>query len=49
MQRAVDMIVTQDSDFNDMSIVKGFPPCVVWMKAGNSLVSEIEETLYNHS
>ena len=26
-------IVTQDSDFNDMSFVKGFPPCVVWMKA----------------
>lgn len=42
-------IVTQDSDFNDMSIVKGFPPCVVWMKAGNSLVSEIEETLRTHS
>ena len=42
-------IVTQDSDFNDISIILGFPPCVVWIKTGNSLVSEIEETLRSNS
>lgn len=42
-------IVTQDSDFNDMSMIRGFPPCVVWIKTGNSLVSEIEQTLRTHS
>ena len=43
------VIVTQDSDFNDMSILRGFPPYVVWIKTGNSLVSEIENTLRTHS
>jgi len=43
------IIVTQDSDFNDMSALKGFPPYVVWIKTGNSLVSEIEDTLRTHS
>ena len=32
-----------------MSILKGFPPYVVWIKTGNSLVSEIENTLRTHS
>jgi len=43
------IIVTQDSDYNDMSILKGFPAYVVWIKTGNSLVSEIENTLRTHS
>jgi predicted nuclease of predicted toxin-antitoxin system len=43
------VIVTQDSDFNDMSIINGYPPYVVWLKAGNSRISEIEETLRTNS
>ena len=43
------IIVTQDSDFNDMSVLKGFPPYVVWIKTGNSLVSEIENILRTQS
>ncbi len=43
------IIVTQDSDFSDMSILKGFPPYVVWIKTGNSLVSEIENILRTRS
>ncbi len=43
------IIVTQDSDFNDMSIINGFPPCVIWIKSGNSRVSEIENTLRKNS
>ena len=43
------IIITQDSDFNDMSIINGFPPRVVWIKTGNSRVSEIEAILRKHS
>jgi len=28
-------IVTQDSDFNDLLRLKGFPPKVVWFRLGN--------------
>jgi len=43
------VIVTQDSDFNDLSILKGFPPYVVWIKTGNTRVIEIETLLRKHS
>jgi predicted nuclease of predicted toxin-antitoxin system len=43
------IIVTQDSDFNDLSIINGFSPYVVWIKTGNSCVSDIENTLRVHS
>ncbi len=43
------VIVTQDSDFNDISVMNGFPPYVVWLKTGNSRVSEIEKTLRTNS
>ena len=43
------VLVTQDSDFNDLSVLNGFPPFVVWIKAGNSRVSELETLLRSHS
>ena len=43
------VIITQDSDFNDLSILKGFPPFVVWIKSGNTRVSDIEALLRTHS
>ena len=43
------IIVTQDSDFNDMGIINGFPPFVVWIKAGNSRVDKIESILRKYS
>jgi len=42
------IIVTQDSDFNDISVIKGFPPYVVWIKSGNSRVAEIDDILRKH-
>lgn len=42
-------IVTQDSDFNDMSVIYGFPPYVIWLKSGNTTVKAIENTLREHS
>ncbi len=29
-------IVTKDSDFNDISMIKGFPPHIIWLRIGNS-------------
>ncbi len=43
------VIVSQDSDFNDLSVLKGFPPYVVWVKSGNTRVSDIERLLRTHS
>ena len=31
-------IVSQDSDFNDINLIKGFPPKIIWIKTGNSRV-----------
>jgi len=39
------IIVTQDSDFND----KGYPPYIIWIKSGNSTVTDIENRLRTHS
>ena len=29
------IIVTQDSDFNDLNSLLGFPPKVIWVRTGN--------------
>jgi predicted nuclease of predicted toxin-antitoxin system len=39
------IIVTKDSDFNDMSVVRGFPPKVIWLQIGNSSTRDIEARL----
>ncbi len=44
-QRENFTIVTQDSDFNDISILRNFPPHVIWLRTGNARVSEIEQVL----
>jgi predicted nuclease of predicted toxin-antitoxin system len=39
------IIVTQDSDFNDISTIRGFPPYVIWLRTGNAKTMEIEKVL----
>ena len=34
-------LVTFDSDFIDIAILKGFPPKIVWLKTGNSSTENI--------
>jgi predicted nuclease of predicted toxin-antitoxin system len=29
------VIVTQDSDFNDLTALFGFPPKIIWIRSGN--------------
>jgi len=42
------IIVTKDSDFNDLSILHGFPPKVIWLQIGNCTTSDIEKLLRNY-
>jgi predicted nuclease of predicted toxin-antitoxin system len=39
------VIVTCDSDYNDLSLVRGFPPKVIWIRRGNCSTKEIESIL----
>jgi predicted nuclease of predicted toxin-antitoxin system len=42
------VIVTKDSDFNELSIIRGFPPKVIWLHHGNCKTSQIEAILRVH-
>ena len=39
------MLVTKDADFGDMSVLRGFPPKVIWIRRGNCKTVEIEKIL----
>jgi len=39
------VIVSKDSDFNDLLLLRGYPPFVVWVRRGNCSTSEIEMLL----
>lgn len=43
------MIVTQDSDFNDLNALYGFPPKIVWIRAGNLKTQIIADILVDYS
>lgn len=38
-------VVTKDADFGELSVLKGFPPNVVWIRRGNCSTQEIEDLL----
>ena len=35
------IIVTKDSDFNDLSVLYGFPPKILWLRLGNCTTRQI--------
>ena len=35
-------IVTFDSDFCDLNIIKGFPPKIIWIRTGNITTKNLE-------
>lgn len=41
-------VVTRDSDFSELSLLRGFPPKVIWIRRGNCSTSQIEEILRSH-
>jgi predicted nuclease of predicted toxin-antitoxin system len=42
------VIVTQDADFHEQSIMKGGPPLVVWLRCGNQSNQSTLEKLVHH-
>jgi len=42
------MIVTQDSDFNDLSTLLGFPPKIIWIRTGNLTTKAILDILIDN-
>ena len=38
-------IVTFDSDFCDLNIIKGYPPKIIWIKTGNTTTKNLENLL----
>ncbi len=40
-------IVTFDSDFIDISVLKGFPPRIIWLRMGNTSTDSIATTMIN--
>ncbi len=43
------VVVTKDADFADLSVLRGFPPKVVWIRRGNCSTANIEEILRDHN
>ena len=39
------VVVTLDADFYDLSVLRGHPPKLIWLRCGNSTVAEIEHLL----
>lgn len=39
------ILVSLDSDFHDMSMLRGHPPKLIWLRCGNSSVQTIEGLL----
>ncbi|HEU4326354.1 MAG TPA: DUF5615 family PIN-like protein [Roseiflexaceae bacterium] len=39
------IIVTKDSDYNDIAVLRGFPPKIIWLQLGNCSTRTLEETL----
>lgn len=42
-------IVTFDADYFDLSVLKGFPPKVIWLRTGNLVTSEIADRIILNS
>lgn len=42
------IIVTRDSDYNDLLVLRGFPPKVIWIRRGNCSTTAIEAMLRSH-
>lgn len=41
-------IVTKDADYHERSLIRGYPPKVIWIRRGNVSTSEIEDALRSH-
>lgn len=42
-------IVSRDADYNDLSVLRGNPPKLIWIRHGNCSTGEIEDMLRRHA
>lgn len=42
-------VVTKDADFNEMAVLHGSPPKVIWLQLGNCTTSDVETALRSHA
>lgn len=42
------ILVSKDSDFHQMSLVRGAPPKVIWIRRGNASTRQVGELLRQH-
>ena len=42
------LLVTKDEDFHRLSVLRGAPPKVVWLRLGNCSTDDVAVTLRNH-
>ena len=42
------VIVTKDSDFGDLSLLRGHPPKVIWLRLGNCTTRQVEDAIRRH-
>ena len=50
-QRAIDLgcvLITKDEDFHRLSVLRGSPPKVVWLRLGNCTTEGVERLLRAH-
>jgi len=40
-------IVTSDSDFYDLALMRGIPPKIIWIRQGNLTTTEVAELLFD--
>lgn len=43
------IIVTKDSDFSELILLKGFPPKVIWIRIGNCTTNDIESLIRSNA
>jgi predicted nuclease of predicted toxin-antitoxin system len=48
-QRHDLLVVTKDSDYNELLTLRGFPPKVIWIRRGNCSTNDIEAILRTHA
>lgn len=42
-------LVTKDADFNELSLLKGYPPKIIWIRRGNCATQEIKALLLENA
>ena len=41
-------IITKDEDYNNLSVVRGTPPKVIWLQLGNCSTARVEAVFRSH-